>query len=394
MIGEFSDILGKLYDAAIDTNKWKPFLADLTDLLDSEGAHMIGSVWPEEVLLSVIYGASDAMLEVYAEYLFTAEDDPRPAYALNNPLKPYCWEMLPNLEAFRKSPLYTKVFEPHGIHDQLVVQIPIDQSIYGATHLSMAIWRHRDRGPYSQADCDVLAEFVPHLKRVFELQRLFIMAQFDSNPAVDVLESFPTGIMLCDSSGHVQFANQLARAVADEDDGLTVRHGQIWAESADATERLRGGIRSAVAAYCSDQVIAPTTLSLERPSGKQPLLVMVSSVSRGAESLHSDMPKQPVAVVYVNDPERPNETSEELLQRLFGLTNAEAQLLRSIVAGSSLKDAALSDEITESTARSYLKQIFAKTNTAGQADLIRLVSISPAWLRHQDAGVALRQVKP
>ena len=298
------------------------------------------------------------------------------------------------MRPFRKSPLYTKVFEPHGIHDQLLVQIPIDQSVYGATHLSMGIWRHRDRGPYGQADCDMLAAFVPHLKRVFELQRLFIMAQFDTNPAIDVLESFPTGIMLCDSGGRVQFANQLARAVADEDDGLTVRHGQVWAESADATERLRGGIRSAVTAYGSNQAIAPATLSLQRSSGKQPLLVMISSVSRGAEGLHSNMLKQPVAAVYVNDPERPNETSEELLQRLFGLTNAEAQLLQSIVAGSSLKDAARSDEITESTARSYLKQIFAKTNTGGQADLIRLVSNSPAWLRHQEGGFVDRQVRP
>ena len=100
MLARFSDTVGALYDAAIDTNKWKPFLTRFTDLLESDGAHLTGSVWPEKVLLSVLHGASDAMLDVYAEYMFSAQDDPRPVYAWDNPSKPYHWGMLPNLEAF------------------------------------------------------------------------------------------------------------------------------------------------------------------------------------------------------------------------------------------------------------------------------------------------------
>ena len=385
MIGEFSDILGKLYDASFDTNKWKPILADLTNLFDSDCAHLTGSIWPQEVVLSVLHGVSDSLLEDYAEYFFSAEDDPRPIYAFENPSKPFHWGMLPNLDAFRRSPLYTKVMEPNGCHDQLITLVPIDRSLYGVTHMSIGLWRDRSRGPYCQSDCDLLSEFVPHLKRVFELQRLFVTAQFSANPAVELLDEFPIGIMLCDSGGHVQLANCAARSIASGDEGLMIRHSQLWAEDSVVTERLRGHIRRAIVDPDTDQAVQPVTMSIERSSGGSPLLVMISGLASATAHLGLSAFRQPVAVVFVSDPDQQQETSEELLQRLFGLTGAEAQLLRSLVNGASLAEAAQSGEIAESTARGYLKQIFAKTNTSGQADLIRLISNSPAWLRHQSA---------
>ncbi len=58
---------------------------------------------------------------------------------------------------------------------------------------------------------------------------------------------------------------------------------------------------------------------------------------------------------------------------LYGLTPAEARLTSRLVAEGLLIDAAESLGITEQTARTTIKHVFAKTGTKGQVDLVRLV---------------------
>lgn len=59
--------------------------------------------------------------------------------------------------------------------------------------------------------------------------------------------------------------------------------------------------------------------------------------------------------------------------------------------GVALPDAARSMRVAEQTARGYLKQIFAKTNTHRQTDLTRLLIPSPAHRSIDRAGGALRR---
>jgi DNA-binding CsgD family transcriptional regulator len=62
--------------------------------------------------------------------------------------------------------------------------------------------------------------------------------------------------------------------------------------------------------------------------------------------------------------------SIDLLQCHFGLTPAEARLALHLVAGESLRSAAVKLSITYETARTHLKNIFHKTGTCRQAELV------------------------
>jgi DNA-binding CsgD family transcriptional regulator len=64
---------------------------------------------------------------------------------------------------------------------------------------------------------------------------------------------------------------------------------------------------------------------------------------------------------------------EDLIRRLFGLSPAQARLTALLVGGRSVKEAAGALGIAESSARQYLKVVFSKTGTRGQADLVRMV---------------------
>ena len=64
----------------------------------------------------------------------------------------------------------------------------------------------------------------------------------------------------------------------------------------------------------------------------------------------------------------------DLLRCHFGLTPAEARLALHLVAGETLRSAALKLRITYETARTHLKNIFSKTGTCRQAELVVVIA--------------------
>lgn len=68
------------------------------------------------------------------------------------------------------------------------------------------------------------------------------------------------------------------------------------------------------------------------------------------------------------------------LAALFGLAPSEARLALAVASGASLIEAAGQLGLTIETARNYSKRVFAKTRTRGQADLVRAIMSSVAWL--------------
>jgi len=84
--------------------------------------------------------------------------------------------------------------------------------------------------------------------------------------------------------------------------------------------------------------------------------------------------------LYVTDPRKPVETPEEILQRLFGLTPREAAVLRILAEGEDLQSVAARLGIGIETVRSHVKHIMETTGGSRQAELVRMVLSSPAWI--------------
>ena len=71
----------------------------------------------------------------------------------------------------------------------------------------------------------------------------------------------------------------------------------------------------------------------------------------------------------------------DLLRGHFGLTPAEARLALHLVAGETLRSAAVKLSITYETARSRLKKIFSKTGTCRQTELVvAILTVFPGCL--------------
>jgi DNA-binding NarL/FixJ family response regulator len=79
-----------------------------------------------------------------------------------------------------------------------------------------------------------------------------------------------------------------------------------------------------------------------------------------------------MVAIFVQDPIMMPPLAGEAFAGLYGLTTCELRVLLAMAPGLSVKEAAETLSISESTAKTHLKHIHSKTGTSKQTELIRL----------------------
>ena len=94
----------------------------------------------------------------------------------------------------------------------------------------------------------------------------------------------------------------------------------------------------------------------------------------------SEGQSSPCVALFISDPNRRESASQQILGELFDLTPAEANLATMLSRGLSLAEVSKAQSTSQHTVRAQLKSIFAKTNVSRQAELVRLVLKSVAYM--------------
>jgi DNA-binding CsgD family transcriptional regulator len=206
---------------------------------------------------------------------------------------------------------------------------------------------------------------VPHIQRALQLRRR--LGTFAASRAgLDALDALAVGAVICDAAGTIRFANAAAKDCARLGDGVILGgagHGIVALHRGESAELARLIAEAAGGA-------AGGALSITGGDGRR-LLVLVSPLPlRFAEG-----PGKVLVTMRPADA-APN-VDPGALSRLFGLTPAEARLALALLAGRSLAEFGASRNVTENTLRTQLGGILRKTDTTGQRDLVRLLSLLP-----------------
>ncbi len=109
---------------------------------------------------------------------------------------------------------------------------------------------------------------------------------------------------------------------------------------------------------------------VSRVRSPHPLQVLISPF----HSKNVLIEMRPAAVLLIIDPDRSPLPDGELLRMLFNLTSAEGRLCEQLLEGKSLNEAAESSGTSINTTKTHLKNIFSKTGTARQSQLIALLA--------------------
>ncbi|GEM_PF-7048136 len=371
--------IGLIYEAAGNSRKWQSFLEKLKISLNATAA-----AWSDYDFSShkgtIIHfaGHDPAYVRKYTSQ-YAAENpfmDTDKYYQQNQICR---GEEILSSEQLIRTPFYTEWMKPQHLWYRLCATVKRE----GSRVFFLEIFRSKTQGNFTLAEQRFIQKLMPHLEQAMKLNRyLWHMVVID-----EVIEQQSDAIFIVDPKRRILFANHTAQQLLKESEELRYQSEQLRTVNSFLDKRLQTLIDKATTATEKSPKDLGGILMLPRHRGQQPLLLVISPLQRKLRKVIGQ--EDHVALIFAIVPEHVEEMHFSMLVALFGLTPAEERLLRLILEGYRLNQAADILNITHNTARSHMKSIYAKTCVERQVDLVRLFySWNKTLIQYQDVAGA------
>jgi DNA-binding CsgD family transcriptional regulator len=368
-------VVEALYAAALDAALWPAALQRLATLTDSQAA----SFW-------VLHGAATPRLPTFeyinfdaafiAEYVnHFAPLDPTVQYLIAHPHEPIVHDGLVISERDKeRHPYYDWHARSSDTRFRLVGRMHPAPSVQAG----VALHRTRAAGRYEAGDIERFALLHCHLQQAlaigFRLGTLGTLQQCTT----ELLDRNPSAVLLLDEEQRVVYANARATALNHAADGISVATDGVTLQHRRDHDRLRLLAAKVLASAAAGDAAAGGTLRVSRPSGRRPYAIVVAPVAAGRHAALSAV--RPVLCIVIADPDAPMPVAVDCLREALGLTQAEARLAALLAGGMSLRSAGARLGVTYGTARARLADIFRKTSTQRQSELVRLLLLTTSQM--------------
>jgi len=231
-----------------------------------------------------------------------------------------------------------------------------------------------ERGPFEAAEGALLARLLPHLARAWRVTGRLAEAERRLRLTGQTLDHLATGVALVDSAGLVLVANAVAERLLAGESELRIEGGHLVAGDPALARRLAAAL-ARLAGFHSERSSAAERLCLRVGVEEARLELLLLPHSDGG-----DVAATPV-VLFVYERSGAGLAPADLLEKIYGLTAAEARVVDRILVGRTLEEIAGDLGIGRETVRTHLQHVFRKVGTTRQADLVRLLLTGPARLR-------------
>jgi len=274
---------------------------------------------------------------------------------------------------YLRSDLYQQFYRPQKLFHAF--EIAVERWDRSVAVLNFA--RPRRRPEFEGQDFEKLETVMPHLRHALQLSRRVADLQAERDLSYETLDRLDVAVLAVTTDGRPLFLNYAAKRLVEQKDGLLLGRFGICGETSRETLRLRQLIHRVAAAKCGDTLAAFEAVSLNRRSREGALSVLAvrkkQTDSITGTFYHLTDDDGPLVLLFVCDPARVSTCPIHALMDLYGLTRAEARLASAMAAGKSVGDAARDFGIKTGTARIELSNIYSKTETHRQAELVRLL---------------------
>jgi PAS domain-containing protein/DNA-binding CsgD family transcriptional regulator len=368
-------VVGSLYDAAAEPERWPAALTAAADLLGAVGAQFfLWDMQQNTTPFAVIGRLPEEGNEAYLRY-YSAFDTRRQALERVPVGKVATYDLEFDAGRFRKSEFFNDFLTPYG-----VPYVAGSRLLHTAGQSAViAVLRNFRQGPFEDREVAPLERLVPHLQRAARLH-LQMREMRLQNQAVEIaVDRLPFGVVIADATGRALIVNRAAADMAAANDGLHLRDGRLATARTEDTAALTRYVAEAVRTAGRRNGQGGGALLVPRPSGCRPFALLIAPLSPGASLVAQH--QVPAVLILITDLERRPQVLGRRLVELFGLTPAEACLAVALVAGKRLEDIAQERGVRMPTLRTQTRAILYKTGTARQADLIRLIVGLPGDLR-------------
>ena len=370
-------------------------LIDLTARMFEAAADPKGDGWSEVYeTLSKLYSSGPGSLYVLdkREAEFRALADTNPAGFIDDINEKYL-DMLPyrsELLSLKKGQAFVRseaITDADFQRTDLYQQHMRHYGIFHTFHYCLYDDREKSAGitftrPISMKDfgADEVSSFqaiAPVLQRAISLHTTVVKASEKGRLTTAGLDRLSVGMVIVNSTGKVHYMNAAAEQIIAARCGVKVsRKGDLECDLRADTDDLKALVAAALDGRYDRGKIPAGAMRVRSSGGESRLALRVTPLDRGP--FNPLMPGRFAAVLISKKPRPVTEDIRLVLSDVYGLTSTEAAIAVLLGSGHSLAEICEEQRITENTARTHLKRIFAKTGTNRQASLVRLILSFPS----------------
>jgi len=237
-------LVGMLYDATLDTEKWQPFLKKCCEVFNANAAQWAYmNIKLYEISFTSFHNLNE---NDFSKYQALLSRDPRGPYHVNEPWHPgvpehtddkdferyrsgfaYRDTTFVRREDLREMEIYRKVLEPNNIEYTMGIthQLSDDEVVF------LGLIRNKEQQEFGEGECKLLNLLRDHVKQAAIIHRQLSQLDFDRRSALEILDSLNMGVVLVDQYRQILFANQIGQAVMNNDDGCRqIEQGFVLSE--------------------------------------------------------------------------------------------------------------------------------------------------------------------
>jgi DNA-binding CsgD family transcriptional regulator/PAS domain-containing protein len=365
-------LIGSIYDASLDANAWERVLGQIGRFLDSakvsvgsydltHGKTSLCSTWGQDPYYLAAY---NQRLQKFSPLVIRGHRAPIGVALSVSDIMPY--------EEFQRTVFYQEWTAPQGHVDALKVNLAKSE-----TEVTFVVaGRHRLAGRVDEEMRRRMDALTPHLRRAVRIRDTIGRCSTEAAALADTLDAMGTAILLVDEIGRIAYANAPAEGLLAQRMVIKQCSGRLSVIEPRADKALLEAIE---AARSGDTAVGAKGIALSLGSrDKQPWIADVLPLTPGTPR-SSGRSHGAVAAIFVRKAGVDLSSPSEAFAKAYRLTSGELRVLMAVIEIGGLPKVARTLGISETTVKTHLHRVFAKTGTNRQADLVRLVAgfVSP-----------------
>lgn len=364
-LARISALLYSIHATSHSDSAWGETLYHLRNWLDSRWTTIARHHFPSGRGEILYHAPGDPDLrDAYAEYAarnpwFLSSEE----YSTGTVLR---GTDLLSMQELKRTDFYKKLMKPHGLLHRLcgVAARRGDLIYYIAVH------RGEDQQDFTANDSAGLNNVLTHLCLALETNWKHRESSDFALALTQVLEQTALATFLTEANSQIVFQNRAADMLLGQDSGLIAPRNFLSATSETQNIALHKSIRYAGNRHLNGETPSPEVLSINSCTSVHPTMISIYPAGRSFNATRGEWCNL-VAVSARNHHSRHEHCS---FAKQFGFTPAQERISSLLFTGQSLTSAARILHVSENTVRSHLKQIFQKTDTHSQIELVHLHS--------------------
>ena len=364
---QLSALIGDIYDAALDPALWPQVLPKSAQFVGGPAA----SLFSKDAARKSGDYAYDCGIDPHYRQLYFDK------YIKLDPLtighfyaeveEPVAVADIMSYAEFLETRAYQEWGRPQGLVD--VLNVALDKT---ATSAAMyCVFRHERDGQVDDEMRRRMRLIVPHLRRAVLIGRVIELKTAEADSLADAVDGISAGMFLVDASARIVHTNASGHAMLAQGSLLRVVGGKLAPNDASAEQALIEVYAMAERGDAAVGVkgIAVPLIALDGERYVAHVLPLTSGARRRAGSTYAA-----AAAVFVHKAALNAPSPQEVIGKHYKLTPTELRVLLAVMQVGGVPEVAEALGIAESTVRTHLLRLFAKTGAKRQSDLIKLVA--------------------